>query len=343
MNKKQLLQKKIELIHHDTIYVKKNQPILKNISRSTAGPDAGKKTITLDFNNHRIKLLISTNPNEEFILKEGKKNYSILKKNKKFLQNVQIIPVYFHAPQQAFLNISDQCIYNCAFCTLQPKSRLTKINDHKFITIINKSIESKKVKAVALTSGIYPNNTLIINRMMGITQAIKQHHPNVPIGVEPCIFKKQEIINLKKAGADELKLNLQTPNEQIFNCICPGFNHKKIKSLLKEAVTIFGENKVTSNILYGLGETNEQIISCMHDLALHGIAPNLRKIRISKFNKYKLKNALPSPLPQLSFKRTLYLAKKQKEIMQQNNLTTQTWMTMCFACGCCDIIPFWDL
>ena len=40
--------------------------------------------------------------------------------------------------------------------------------------------------------------------------------------------------------------------------------------------------------------------------------------------------------------RAVRLAEIQKAAMKRHGLTTETSVTMCFECGCCDLVPFRD-
>jgi biotin synthase-related radical SAM superfamily protein len=113
--------------------------------------------------------------------------------------------------------------------------------------------------------------------------------------------------------------------------------------MLREAVPIFGKGKVTTNLLFGLGETNHSISQTMEDLAEQGIVVTLRKLRTNHANRQELEQSLRGGLPQVHSERIIDLAISQREILERHGLTTKTFYTMCLRCGCCDLIPFWDV
>jgi len=278
-----------------------------------------------------------------FSLQKENNTYIILKKEKTFLENVKIIPSVLHAPRQAFINLENRCIYNCAFCNLSGHRFLQNYDKNKFVDLIMKASKRNDFEGVALTSGIYPNNTTTIKMMCEIIQDVKEKLPTTPIGVEPCIFNKEEIELLKKAGADEIKINLQIPDRYLFGKVCPDFEYDDILNILTEAVDIFGKGKVASNIIFGLGESDETVIKTIETLASKGIVPTLRKIRINKENKKRLETAISGKIPHTSSDRILRLANEHKQILKKYNLTTKKFKTMCHPCGCCDIVPFQDI
>jgi biotin synthase-related radical SAM superfamily protein len=208
--------------------------------------------------------------------------------------------------------------------------------------ILNAS-KHKDISSVALTSGIYPNNTKIIKKMCYIIKNVRKKLPNIPIGVEPYISNKHELFLLKKAGANEIKINVQIPDKKLFCKLCPNFSYEDTFKILEESVKIFGIGKVSSNIIYGVGESDRSILNAVERLAKISVVPTLRKIRINEFNRKKLEDITSNKLPNISISRILKIAHAHKKILVRNCLTTKTFETMCHKCGCCDIVPFWDI
>jgi len=336
--------KKAELIRHGKIKVDCN--INTPLERSTSGPSSWEKTIALELEGkHHIKLKVSEDA--KFTLIRSKNSFQIANASGDiFVKNVNIIPILFHAPEQAFINIEDRCIYRCAFCNnagLVKSSFLNNYNDDRFVELILKASKRDDFKAVAITSGIYPDNKTIVKRMVYIIRNIRKRLPSVPIGVEPYVEEKNDILQLKEAGADEIKINLQASSKELFEKICPGMKYERILDLLDYAVEIFDKNKVTSNIIYGLGEKKADILDSLELLADKGVIPNLRLVRINDQNKRKIEKALDKKLEAPTADYMISLAKKLKTILKNNNLTTLEFKTMCQPCNCCDIIPFYDI
>jgi len=341
--KEQYAQKKAELISNGKIYISNDIKLPYPLCRSTAGPISTSSSLVLSFNDSNIKLEVSKNKNELYSLQKINDTYQILYCGKTFLNNIKIIPTPFHAPKQIFINLENRCIYNCAFCNLSKHKFLQKYNVDKFVELIVKASKNNDIKSMALTSGIYPYNKKIIDLMCKISYTIKQQIPNIQIGVEPCIFNLNEIKSLKTAGVDEIKINLQIPDRMIFDKLCPDFNYDNILKYLISAVDLFGKGKVTTNLIYGFGETDDTLLKVLDNLASNSIVPTLRNLRVNVENRKKIEHALSYELVKTSPKRIIYIAKKQKEILKKYNLSTRTFKTMCHPCGCCDLVPFTDI
>ena len=153
---------------------------------------------------------------------------------------------------------------------------------------------------------------------------------------------RAQIEQLKAAGADEIKLNIETYDQEIFNKVCGEQDIIAIIDRLKEAVAIFGRGQVTSNIIYGMGETDEVVLAGCEYLASLGCVATLRPLRLNSLNRPAMEAAL-GPLAPVSPERMVSLAQRYKQILVNAQLTTLSFKTMCHECTCCDIVPFRDI
>jgi hypothetical protein len=158
------IQKKAELIHSGKIYVPDSIELPYTLSSSTAGPGAGGKALTLSFGDTRLKLGVTGDENAEFSLAKADEGYQIMKGEDVFVVDVTIIPTLLHAPNQAFVNLYDECIYKCAFCptpVLDDDKRKNRDVDEAARMII-KAAKDPDFQSVAITSGVLgsPGKTL---------------------------------------------------------------------------------------------------------------------------------------------------------------------------------------
>jgi biotin synthase-related radical SAM superfamily protein len=178
--------------------------------------------------------------------------------------------------------------------------------------------------------------------MLFVVREVRKRLPDIPIGVEPYISKLSDVDDLKVAGADEIKLNIETFDRELFTKVCGKLHYDLILSALDHAVEVFGRGKVTTNLIVGLGESDQNLLDGVRYFAERGIAATLRPLRINDINRGSLTEAL-GPLEPVTPERIVELAEKAKAIMEDNGVTTRTYHTMCHECGCCDIVPFHDL
>ncbi|MCL2786373.1 MAG: radical SAM protein, partial [Methanomassiliicoccaceae archaeon] len=243
----------------------------------------------------------------------------------------------------AFFNLDQRCMYNCKFCTspLLEKDLTKSLTDDKIVGMIRDRMREQKILSAAVTSGVVGSVRETVDNIVSCVTAIRKEFPDMPIGVEPYIDSVDQIVALKDAGATEMKINLETPREDIFKKVCPELDYSLIIEMLKESVKVFGAGKVTTNLILGMGETDDDVIECMDMLASFGCVPGLRAIRLNERNARNMKAIGISE--RVDRDRTIRLAHAQKEILSRYGLTTLTFRTMCFECGCCDLVPFRDL
>jgi len=75
-----------------------------------------------------------------------------------------------------------------------------------------------------------------------------------------------------------VKFNLEAATQALFRKMCPGLSREAIWEALHQSVLLFGRGRVYSNVLVGLGETDEDLEQVMQDLAGIGVIPLLRPL-----------------------------------------------------------------
>lgn len=313
------------------------------MSHSTAGPGAGFGSAVFAFDGYRVKKTVSYDSGE-FELVLGKRGrLSLTRRGRPFIPRVTIEPVVRHCPEQAFFNLDPRCMYRCAFCTspLLDPSEDKHLSADRIMDMLAESVRTQDVRAVSLTSGVVGSVEDTVDRFVEVVSRVRTAYPDMPIGVEPYVSCREHIQRLRDAGADEIKLNLESPRRDIFARVCPDLDYDAVMGLLKDAVEIFGRGRVISNIIYGMGETDADLDVAMERLCSMGVLPGLRALRVNDMNRARLLEAGVRG-EQVSPDRAMRLVEMQKSAMRRHGLTTETSVTMCFACKCCDLVPFRD-
>jgi biotin synthase-related radical SAM superfamily protein len=337
-------RKKGILLTRGPVRVAPQMKLPVRLSRSTAGPGAGTSGIALSFHGHRVKKAI-VREGGDFELVERDDAYALLMDGEPFLDEVELTPILFHAPEQAFFNVETDCVFDCKFCSSRRlEKKVTKnLTPEKIVQMIIDASSRSDFKAVALTSAVVKDPGTTVRKMVHIVRRVREAlGPSIPIGVEPYVDELKQIDQLKAAGADEIKLNLETWDQEIFRKVCGELDHEWILEALGHSVEVFGRGKVSSNIIVGMGESDESVLQGVERLARMGVVATLRPLRLNDLNRMEMEAAL-GRLEPVSEERLLRLALGQKRILEENGLSTLTFDTMCNACTCCDLVPFRDL
>jgi len=307
--------------------------LLSRPSASTAGPGTGLKSIFFKSGGHRVRLEI--NKESPLKMKNANGDFVILKDNKELARG-ELEPILAHCPEQAYITLSEQCIYDCKFCSV-PKLQGRIKTLEEVITIVENARKTGRLKVIALTSGIANSPEDEIDRVVQAVKALKKY--NVPIGVSVHPTKDSSR-RLKEAGVNEIKYNVETMDRAIFQRVCIGRKGHSLDYILKslgDAVKIFGKNKVSTNFIIGLGETDECVLQGVEYLAKIGVIPILRPITIPQLRKGELMATRPSA------ERLIKLTKMTHEILDKYDLSVEVSQTMCLPCTGCDLTPYRDL
>ena len=297
---------------------------------STAGPGMGLQSVFFSSGGLRVRLEVVEESPLRIVPKDG---HVLILRDGCELAEGAIEPVVAHCPGQVYITVSERCIYNCQFCSV-PKAKGKIKTTEEILAIVEKAKKEGPLRVIALTSGIARSPADEIERVAGIVRALAPY--GVPIGVAVHPAEGSSRI-LKDAGVTEVKYSVETMDPAIFARMCrggKGHDLPFILASLREAVEIFGKNHVSSNIIIGLGETDECVRQGAEELARMGVIPVLRPISITPRRRDELKGAVrPDP------DRLLRLMKMTREILQKYDLHPEVSQTMCLACTGCDLTP----
>ncbi|HSD57531.1 MAG TPA: radical SAM protein, partial [Methanotrichaceae archaeon] len=243
-------------------------------------------------------------------------------------------PALSHCPEQAYLTISGSCIYDCKFCPVPKLDGGTKSLE-TILQLVEEAKQTGDLRAISLTSGVAESAEDEIKRAVEVVRALRTRY-DVPIGVSvyPTETSSEE---LKAAGATEIKYNVETMDPEIFEKYCPGLSLPFVLKSLEKAVKIFGKNRVSSNFILGLGESDECVLSGVARLAEMGVIPNLRPISPHPLRAGEVKVQRPSA------ERLLKLARATRKVLDEHGLRADLAETMCLPCTGCDITPHRDV
>jgi biotin synthase-related radical SAM superfamily protein len=337
-------EKKAILLAGGPVILPKDFHLPFKASRSTAGPGAGAVSIVFGFEGMRVKKAISREQGE-FELHQTDDGLTMTHRLRPFLEHVEIKPTIYHSPEQAFINLHQECIYSCKFCTSPHLGKdVTKDLDMaKVRRMIRDVADRKDLCAVAITSAVVGTPEATVKEIVEVVRMVRNElGEDMPIGVEPYVSSLDQIDRLKEAGANEIKLNVETFDPAIFVKVCGEMDLDWIMLALEHAVRVFGRERVTSNIIFGLGESDEDLLKGVDRLAAMGIVATLRPLRLNDINRPSLEGVL-GPLEPVTPERIIHLARESKRILANYGLSPTSYQTMCHLCRCCDIVPFADI
>jgi biotin synthase-related radical SAM superfamily protein len=179
-----------------------------------------------------------------------------------------------------------KCNANCGFCPQARESEgradmLSRVTWPLFqtetvIDRIEEASNDNKVMRVCIQALNYPE---VIVHLLAVVNLIHSRM-NIPISVSCQPLGKNSIIQLFEAGAERIGIPLDAVTEKIFKrtkgVVARGpYDWQRQWSLLKEAVDVFGKGKVSTHLIVGLGETEEQMIRTIQKCVDKSVVPGL--------------------------------------------------------------------
>ncbi|HEX7444942.1 MAG TPA: radical SAM protein [Methanothrix sp.] len=302
-----------------------------NTTIPSAGPGAGLESFFIKSGGHRVRL--SINKNSPLKVVRCGFNVVVIREGKPIVTG-QLEPALSHCPEQAYLTISGRCIYDCKFCPVPKLNGDVKVPD-EILQLVEEAKRTGQLRAISLTSGVEKSPEDEVRKAVSIVKALRALY-DLPIGVSvyPTDTSSEE---LKQAGAMEIKYNVETMDPEIFARNCPGLSLEYVLKSLEKAVKIFGKNRVSSNFILGLGESDECVLAGVTRLAEMGVIPILRPISPHPLRKGEVNVERPSA------ERLLGLARATRKVLVDHGLWADLAETMCLPCTGCDIASHRDI
>lgn len=298
---------------------------------STAGPGAGEKNVFFRSGEGRVRLSVAESAPLKLEELAGNE-VAIFENGVEVARGVLEKPL-LHCPRQAYITVSERCIYDCKFCAVPRLSGGVKSKE-RVVEMVAQARDTGELEAISLTSGVERSPEEEVVKVADIIRALRRFDVPIGVSVTPAL-KSSEI--LKVAGADEIKYNVECLDPDLFGKVCPGVSLEKIKVALKGAVGHFGENRVFSNVIIGLGESDRALREGIEELAEIGVLPVLRAVYPPPLRRDDIKMTRPSA------ERLIDLACYTRRVLDEHGLRGDIAETMCYRCTGCDLIPHRDL
>jgi|GEM_PF-3405564 len=290
----------------------------------------------------RVRLTV-TNEKPAFLLKMGRDKYlSIvdLNTNEVVVEKVGYEEAIIHAPEQLFLGMYEYCKIGCKFCPFSVSSKKIHYSLDSIYADIDNAFD-KPFTSIGITTSIPPHlsDDDVADEMIFIVKKIREKVGlNIPLGISTKIPTREKLVLLKEAGVNEVRLNIEVPNIELSKQLMLQKPLVDILESVKMACQVFGHGKVSSNIVVGLGESDDDVLYYIEVLAKLGAIATLYP-----YDPIETSDSYISTLKRPSAERLFSLAVKHKQILDKYNLDTRTLQTMCPACAASHILPGRDL
>jgi biotin synthase-related radical SAM superfamily protein len=179
-----------------------------------------------------------------------------------------------------------KCTANCGFCPQARNSHskaelLSRVSWPPFPTNrVLKGIENaytnRRIRRVCIQALNYPE---VFTHLVVLAKAIKQHG-TIPVSVSCQPLNSQDLQQLAEAGVDRIGIALDAATEKLFSEIkglsAGGpYTWESQFRQLRKALEVFGKGNVSTHLIVGLGETENDAISLIQRCVDMGVLPAL--------------------------------------------------------------------
>ena len=180
----------------------------------------------------------------------------------------------------------EKCSANCSFCPQARASkgradRLSRVTwpafpTEKVVEGIKRTLKTGTMKRVCIQTLNYPE---AFEDVLLLVKEIKSHVV-VPVSVSCKPLNPEKMKALADAGVNRISVALDAATETIFDRV-KGRNiggpylWEKQHEALREAVNVFGEGSVSTHLIAGLGETEQELCQTIQWCVDSGVYPGL--------------------------------------------------------------------
>jgi biotin synthase-related radical SAM superfamily protein len=207
----------------------------------------------------------------------------------------------------------DGCIANCAFCpqargSLSSRSLLSRVLWPDYITkeVVEKlkqrdGIVSRVCIQAVNYTGFFDDILAVLREIVEVT--------DLPVSLDTMPLNRDQMETLRDAGLDRISIPLDAATPELFDEVkgrsAGGpYTWEGHLDALSIAVDVFGEGRVFTNLIIGLGETEEEAVGLMQRLMDAGVMTALYA-----FTPVKGTKLADQPQPNLNAYRRIQLAR----------------------------------
>lgn len=191
-------------------------------------------------------------------------------------------------PTTAYLltYLEGKCTANCGFCSQaeSSKSRADMLSRVAWPVFATKEVVLKLatatqrgIRRVCIQALNYPE---VLEDLLALVKKIRLQGIKVPISVSCQPLDKEEMKKLAKAGVERIGISLDAATKNVFDRVKGSsaggpYDWDKHHDALSEAVDVFGKGNVSTHLIVGLGETEEDMIKAFQWCVDNNIYPAL--------------------------------------------------------------------
>ena len=231
---------------------------------------------------------------------------------------------------------------SCQFCAIEESLKAGKTIAHKtpdmLAEVASAAVALDGVKQMIMTTGTPKTGdrgaAVLVDSARAVRAAV-----DIPIQAQ-CEPPDSDVWfgRLKDAGVDALGMHLEAVSERVRKHIMPGkatVPISRYKSAFKAAVDVFGRGNVSTYILAGLGDTEEEILTMSLELVALGVYPF-----VVPFVPVAGTPLAQHPMPSAAMLDRIF--RQLGPALSQAKMTSDSLSAGCAKCGACSSLKSYE-
>ena len=231
---------------------------------------------------------------------------------------------------------------SCQFCAIEESLKngktIAQKSPEQLAEVAKAAVELDGVKQMIMTTGT-PKTLDRGAAVLAQSAAAVRAAVDIPIQAQ-CEPPADDywFARLKAAGVDALGMHMEAVTDRVRDAIMPGKASVPLSryfSAYRSAVDVFGRGNVSTYILAGLGDTEEEILAVSRDLISIGVYPFV--VPFTPVAGTPLEN---HPMPDAEMLARIFA--ELGPLLVENNMHSETTKAGCAKCGACSSLKSFE-
>lgn len=229
----------------------------------------------------------------------------------------------------------------CRFCTIEESlyagDTVAVKSPDQIAEVAVAAVRLDGVTQLVMTTGTTNGKDRGAAYLANCLRAVKRVLPDLPIQVQcepPADLTV--ITDLKEAGASSVGIHVESMNDEVRRAWMPGKSTVPLdeyRTAWTEAVRVFGRNRVSSYLLIGLGDTEDEIVAAAAEMIAMGVYPFVVPFRPLADSLATGDGAAPP-----SSEMVAAVTARVADLLRQAAMTGADQQAGCAACGACSLL-----
>lgn len=279
-------------------------------------------SLVFEFGDYRVRKSVSHSDGEFDLVIGPRRRMSIVKGDETIASEVELGLSNRGGLHQLFIDMSGG------------------MSSEEAAELIHGIASRRKVKMITLTARFVGDMDDAIERIAQTAEAVRWIVPKGFIGVEAWMTSLDQVKRLRKANVNEIKIDIGCARRDIFEKLYPDRDYDALVELLRDSNEFYKRGKLATDVVYGLGESDQDVDIMLERLCRMNVVPVLRTPRPDQMERIERAGIAPETPSTL---RAVFLCGLEKSAMKRHGIDPSKFHTGCMSCGACILVPFKDL